>query len=263
MTRTPTQPSAPPVGGTSLLIVGLALGVLSAVLTYWYLTQAVASNEGDTFTVYRMTASLKPPRSLQERDVEVVPMPRKYEKSFEGFVRGSDELKARVNSPLRRTASQGDFLMYAHFAETGDSATMVEPGDTGRLISLPVNPRSLPASLQRGAYVDIAAPFNVGGTLPEIKLVVQRVKVIRMGSDVNQADDGETGPARRSGRVDALTIEVEPDVALELATVKMMVAGDFEVQQRATNNTKVDFAGLNPDLKERIRSGTVGPGKKR
>ena len=255
----PSPNTQPPAGGAKLVLVSLALAMAAVIVTNVYIAQIKRKVEGESFVVYRLTRSVKPDHKLAVQDVSEVPVPEQYHESFRGFIT-KGELEGRVGDTIKRSAGAGEFLSYSLFTtpDTVSDATQITLEN--RLVSLPVNSRTIPGMLRPGMYVDIEAPFDMGGAIPTVMTVKERVKILAMGTSV---EGDEAGASRGYGSFRTITIELSPEEATQMSMIKLAASGDFELQVRNPADTqmpKIKSGLINPAVRELVEKRSHEPG---
>lgn len=270
MSQVPTSLSTSP-SSTRLIIVAFALAIVAVIVLNLYVSQVRRAADQAAFDVYVLTKSLLPGDRIRKEDVKTIRVPNSFKPSMGDLgAISADDLNNRIDgkTPVERSASQGDFVTYRLF-ETPESRRDIDKNITPgkRLVSLPVNSRtSLPGVLREGMTVDIEAPFNLGGSIPITLAVMERVRVIALGSRAVYDQDVNTGRARTTGSFNTITIEVTPDEATQLSMIQRLAAGDFDIQPRNpadTGTPKIKTGGINPEvldlLDRRRREATPAP----
>lgn len=250
----PSPNSPPPAGnpgGTKLILVALTLAIAAVIITNVYIAQVKKKVQGESFVVYRLTRSVKPGHRLARQDVQEVQMPQQFQDSFRGFV-DQTGLESRVGDTIRRAADQNEFLTYQLFTipDTVNDANQITAGM--RLVAIPVNSRTAPGALRPGMFVDIEAPFDTGGVIPIVMPVMERVKVMAMGSLME--GDESTG-SRTLSTYRTITVELSPEEATHMAMIKLAASGDFELQLRNPTDPelrKIKRGGINPEVLELV-----------
>jgi Flp pilus assembly protein CpaB len=200
---------------------------------------------------------------LAKQDVQAVQVPKEYQDSFRGFVDTSG-LDARIGDTVQRAADQNEFLTYSLFTlpdgAGANDAGKITPGM--RWVKIPVNSRSLPGALKPGMLVDIEAPFDLGGTIPTVLPVMERVKILAMGS-LTEADEANGSTAARlTGGFRTITVELSPEEATQMVMVKLATAGEFELQLRNPSDVelrKIKRGGINPDVLDLVQQRSRNP----
>jgi len=247
----PTHPSTAP-GHNRHVIIALVLALIAVVLVNLYVAMIKRQAHEGEFIVYRLVTSYKPGQKLSAKDVKPVSIPERFRESFEGTVMedSADDdqaLTAVVGTHIKSPARLNQFLTYDLFTDPNltEMDTRITPNM--RLVAIPVNPRTLPGSLQPGMYIDIEAQFP-GGSL-NVLPVMERVQVVSVGSRTVGGDASSTG--RGSRNFTTISIQVSPDDATSLEKIKKLVVGDFELHMRnPTDNStpKIPEGGINPQV---------------
>ena len=250
MAQTPNT-NAPP-GSNRLVIIAAAVAVAAVIVVNLYVAMVKRQVHEGEFTVYRLVTTLKPGDKLAMKDVRAVPMPRKYRDSFDGMVleesgEGDASLTAQVGLRIKLPARRNQFLTYDLFTDPSDIELDTRINPNMRLVALPVNPRTLPGSLQPGMNVDIEAQFP-GGNI-NILPVMENVEVFSVGTRSIADDSTESG--RGSRNFTTISLQVTPEEATSLEKIKKIVIGDFELHLRnpSDNSTpKIPDGGINPTV---------------
>ncbi|MCE9592515.1 MAG: Flp pilus assembly protein CpaB [Planctomycetes bacterium] len=248
-----------PQGGTKLVIVAVVLALFAVVVLNLYVAQVRRAVEQDSFEVCVLTRSLMPGDKIKKEDVKTVRVPKSFKDSLNTLsAMEKADLDSRIDSMERveRPASAGSIVTFPMFqAPEGrrDLDKNIKPGF--RLVSLPVNSRTVPGALREGMMVDIEAPFNLGGALPVTLPVMERVHVIAVGARTVYDDTGTPGRQRVTGSYNSITLEVTPDEATDLSMIERLASGEFEIQVRNPTDTdtpKIKTGGINPEVLDLI-----------
>jgi Flp pilus assembly protein CpaB len=259
----PTAPTQKPAGGTTLILTSLGLALAAVIVTNVYIAQIKKQVQGDSFTVYRLTRPVTVGHRLGKQDIQAVQVPNEYQDSFRGFV-DTKGLDARIGDTIKREADQNEFLRYSMFlqpdgAGAGDASNITQGM---RWVKIPVNSRSLPGALKPGMLVDIEAPFDLGGTIFTVMPVMERVKILALGS-ITEADEASgASAARLTGGFRTITVELSPEEATQMVMVKLAAAGEFELLLRNPSDVelrKIKRGGINPDVLELVQQRSRNP----
>lgn len=248
-TSTP-QGAGPEGGSLKLVAVAVILAVVAVVLVNLYVIAAREQLREDEINIYMLRAPVETGDALDGKDVETVQMPKSLKTSFQsaGFIVGdADEpgVEDYLGKRFVRDAPRSGLLELRHFIRaTGITAEVdVSPGK--RLVAVPVDRATLPASLRPGTMIDLEAEFRGRGVLP----VMERVRVIAVGGTrIQDVAQGEDAPGRASSKID---IEVAPEEATHLAQIEKRTVGSFRVHVRPTGETalpKIGREGINPEV---------------
>jgi len=246
-------------GGGKLVLVALGLAIVAVVLTNVYIERVRRQVSQNTFEVYVLARSVAPGVEFINKDVRKIRLPEQFKSAFDqmGYMdEGGVTTRAGRNS-FQRSAAEGEILTYGMFIPpSGTDIDRLIP-DGQRMISLPVNSRTAPGALQEGMYVDLEALFRTSSPLPEPITVMERVKVIALGT--RTIYDTEEGTRRRFSRnFQTITILVTPEDATTLTAVRQLAVGEFELHLRNPDDTrhpKIPEGGVNPRLLRLIEQG--------
>lgn len=265
----PNATNEPPVGGTKLVVIALALAVAAVIAVNVYVEMIRKQVEQSSFKVYKVTRSIRPGDRLKDRDVQEVNVPTSFQQAFTelGAVSETD-MKTRLseNRPLERPINQGEILLFSHFNPPEGQYNDLQITQGKRLVSLPVNSRTVPGNLRPGMYVDIEAPFSSGGPMPVTMPVLERVKIMAVGTRTLTDESGGDRP-RSGGSYNSISFEVDPYQAADLSMIERIAMGEFEIYIRNPQDTstpKIRTGGINPDvldLLESRRSSLLSAGK--
>jgi len=245
----PSSTKTPP-GSNRLVIIAAAVGLLAVILVNIYVAMVKRQVQEGEFTAYRLTTSLKPGDKLSQKSVKAVSIPRRFKDSFQGMViedpvGRDDNLTAQLGLRVKIPARRNQFLSYDLFTDPNDTELDTRISPNLRLVALPVNPRTLPGSLQPGMYVDIEAQFP-GGNL-NVLPVMERVEVFNVGT--RSIADNTQDTRRRQNNFNTISIQVNPEEATSLEKIKKLVIGDFELHLRNPSDDStpnIPEGGINP-----------------
>ncbi len=241
--------SPPPTGSAKLLIAAIALAVLAVVLMNLYVAAARRSIATSEFPVFRLLVRKNPGQRLAERDVQRIAVPNKFEDTFAGAIGANDQGQPlRIGDTFTRPVEPQDILLERHFDALGEdeSRLLIKKGWRGK--ALPVDAQSLPDPLRPEMWVDLEAPFRGAGNLVQVWPVMERVRVVSVGR--TSIVDERRG-SRSSSGVSKITLEVRPEEASQLEALQTIVAGNFSIHLRRTDDLarpKIPDGGINPEL---------------
>ena len=252
MTQVPAQPSAPQ-GNMTLVVVAVIVALVAVVLINLYLVSQGKERAEDEVSVFFLNRTVEPGDKLKWDDIDEKRIPRRYEDAFGKAVRDRNFLDNKIKGkvPVSRIIPRGSVLMFAQFTGEDGSAGLLRPHRGMRLGALPVNSRTVPGSIQPGVIVDIEAPFGVGGKIPKVLTVMERVRVKAVGTRTidEQREEGGRRRAMRSFRT--ITIEIEPMEATYLSMIERLAVGEFDLHLRDTADDgypKTGRPGINPQV---------------
>lgn len=249
---TPMSSTQSPPGSNRLVIIAAVVALAAVIVVNLYVAMIKRQVQEGQFTVYRLTTTLKPGDKLSKNDVEAVPMPKRYRKSFDGMVLeeaggGDAALTAQLGVRVKAPARLNQFLTYELFTDPNDIELDTRINPNMRLVALPVNPRTLPGNLQPGMNVDIEAQFP-GGSL-NVLPVMENVEVFSVG--MRSIADDQASTSRTQRNFTTISLQVTPEEATSLEKIKKMVMGDFELHLRNPNDNstpKIPEGGINPQV---------------
>lgn len=244
-----TQSSAPP-GSNKLIIIAAAVAVAAVIAVNLYVAMIKKQVHEGQFTVYRLATSLKPGDKITSKSVDAVAVPKRFWDSFEGMVReesgsGDDSLTAQIGQRVRVPVRRNQFLAYDLFTDPNNIELDTRINPNMRLVALPVDPRTLPGSLQPGMKVDIEAQFP-GGSI-NVMPVMENIEVFSVGTRSIVSDESAGSRGQRS--FSTISIQVTPEEATNLEKIKKLVMGEFELHLRNPTDSStpnIPEGGINP-----------------
>lgn len=241
-------PSSPPGGSAKLVVVAAVLALVAIVLINVYIEYVKRVSAEGTTIRYRLTTTLRPGERIRERDVQEVRLPARYEDAFSGFLDPTEmQKKISAGELVRRTGEQGHFVSASLFEDANESGLDESIGEGMLLYALSVNSRTTVGGLRPGMYIDIFAPFRGSGPTPVVLPVMERVKVVTVGS-VGITDDQAN---RRITSYQTVGIEVTPQAAIKLSMIERVATGPFEIALRKRSDERNHLI-VNMDPQTRI-----------
>jgi len=242
-------PKAPRKSGGSLtlVLVAVGLGLFTVILNTLYISQIRSEVRGKTVKVYRVIKPLEPGAKLREKDLVEEHIPEQYASSLVGLLRGED-LRSHIGDPIKREVRQNEYLNYDMFRVEGGLREEIIP-EGNLAVPIPVNARTGVAGLLRpDMYIDIYATIPEPGKVPQTKPVIERVKVLAVGSTTSES-------GRMSSSFGALTVALEPTEARQMVAIAKAVTKDgFDIVVRRPDDKVTKFQGkVNPDVLEKLR----------
>ena len=232
-------------GSTTLIIVALAMGALTVLLTNLYISAVRAEARGERITVYKLTRNVEPGDVLNPRsDLREVYIPQTFAESMSDAITPA-ALDNWIDQPILRFAPEGAPLTFdLYTAEAADFATQIAPGMRGT--PLPLNSRDAPGVLRPGMFIDLSMTTTDAQGSPETLPVMQRVRVIAVGGDTEPGGPGGSSYS-------TITVEVRPEEALALQTISAFIGREgFGVSVRNPRDEETDFIGINPAVQELV-----------
>ncbi len=230
------------------VVVAAVLGLVTVVLTNIYITQVKKQVEGESFIVYRLRASVEPGDKIKRNDLVEVRVPAQFQDTFSNRI-DPEGLDAWLPKPVKRAAGQNDILTFDLYSPPYGQAIDTEIPEGKGWVALPLDNRKVTGLLRPGMYVDVTGTITLPGQLPETIVVIERVKVVAIGSRTEE--DYATG---RSSSFRNVTVQVPIDDAIALEESRHLLDKDeFGVIVRRPNdltNLKIPGGGVNPRLEE-------------
>lgn len=230
----------PPQSGSSptLIIVAVVLGLVTVVLTNFYINMVRKDVEGRSMHVYRLNRTLEPGERLNVyKDLIPLSVSDKFRESMDAMsviITNPGDLPVNYHDqPVTRRVNQSEFLSPSFFTGTGKTVDyQVTQGKRGT--PLEINSRNAPGLLRPGMYIDISAEFTVPGKkVPQAMRIMERVKVIAVGAVTDES------AGNRRINFNTITVETEPAEDLALLTIAKFVGKDgFDISIR--NPTDMD-----------------------
>ncbi len=223
------------VQNRTLLVISLVLAVLAVLFVNIYVHGVESRLMRGSFVVLQAATDIKRGEKIKESSLQRVQVPGQFKDAFDQAWKGND-VDALVGRPVAVEVKQGEILFHSHF----EAHRGVTPADTiprgYRHWAIRVDSRAVPASLQAGNLVDLAANVKLTPNSAAIPVTVMRgVKVVAVGGLRSPSDD----PSRlRRSDISQVTLEVTPEEETKLLAVQTSLDGDFRIAVR------------NPDDKE-------------
>ena len=262
MTQMNVPPNQGPEGSVKLVVLALILAVVAVVLVNVYVLYVKNAAKPQEETVYRLTIPVAAGEKLKKSMYEAYPVDKEYFKAL-GSPLPEKFLVNRLGEPFVRSANQGQVLTSDLFDASNLKRLDADIAIGKRAVALPVNSRELPGSLKEQVQVDVLAPFIMGSGRVQVLPVIENVRVVVAGNNsiLDEPDDGSANPVPRT-TFRRIEINVSPQEALDLARIKKIVAGDFEILVRNPNDKQFQLipnGGINPEVLN-LLSRTPAPG---
>ena len=255
MSRTPSSGAQARVTqkpNATVLIVAAVLGVIAAGAYILHVQSIYKAVDQGTFVVYTVNRSYEPGDKIKFEEVvqTQVPDTDQMRLSFKHMISDAS-MKDRTNlneklSPtvVQQSIATNELLMHKHFVASESNATL-RLAKGRRLIALSVDRDSVPPILQPGNYVDVSLVVLAGGQSIESMLVIERVKVLAVGSQTAGSTE------RKSRTFSTVSIEVEPEEADLLNTINRKrgkTPFTIAVRNVTDSERRIPGGGINPDL---------------
>lgn len=245
--KQPAQQGSP---NFTLILIALGLGLVTIVVTNWYIHNIRTQVESQKITLYKLKRPVEPGDKLSERDYTAftVPAPEQvrshYIDGLGAFT--ADEIGNYIGQRFKRYANTSALLTHTLFTEEGRTAAGgVDLRDGYRAVTLEVDRSTAPPVLSAEMVVDLLGMLDVPGKGEKSRLIMERVRVLAVG--------GETAAGARGGRrgYSEITIEVTPGEVRALKTIESRLPdNEFTVVIRnATDDAlELETGSINPQL---------------
>lgn len=248
-----TPPPAAPSGSGKLLLVAIGVALLAVVLVNVYIETIKNDGEEKTFTAYILKAPMDAGDIIDSDDYNEVQFPLDFRDEFErgGFICSGDDLSdgiaEYVGKPLVQNVERNAALRVDHFIGR-NNPDRVPVSDGMRIMSIPVNSRAIPASLEPGVQIDVLA--NVYG---DVMPVMEKVRVVGVGRNTLR-ELQESGQVA-SGSASKIDIEIAPALGVTLEGITEKVKS-YTVFVRPPADTATDLISrggpINQDVLDKL-----------
>lgn len=225
-----------PAGGLKVVIAALVMALVAVVILSVYIQGVKDQVSAKQFTIYVLTRTVRPNDQVKTKDWKPYSIPHtpEFKDAFEKGLNaildaGTLELKAKEGSSYEVNAPAGSVITNAMFDRANQSKDLaVEKGKVR--IALPIKSKTTPGGLRPGEYVDLAAPLQTGGTIPEMMIVMEGIRVKAIGTHT-LTDEGSDTRGRNVRSYSTVSFDVEQNIAIKLSTLEKMVRamGEFEL----------------------------------
>ena len=239
-TRVANVPRAAAGSNTTLLIVAVVMALFVVVLTNVYITLVRREVEDQGIVVYRLKRDVTPGYKIREQDLEQVRIPKAFAEYGSEYIKPAD-LPNQLGRAVLSGAKQGSPFTTQLF--TKDSQQLdFQIAEGMRGCPLPISSRTAPGILRPGMYIDLYATFPMPGQLPKTLAVMERVKVVAVGS-VTEGDESD-----RRISYSTVTVEVDPEAAKALLAISKFIGREgFDPLVRQPRDTS-GLTGINPEV---------------
>ncbi len=230
----------------TVVIVAGVLGALAAGAYILQVRAAVNASKVETFTVYTTKHAFEPGETVKsiEKDLVARQYPEDLRESMSDAIT-SDQLGRYLGtSVLHQPIATNGLLTHSAYTPTESSAiNLIREGR--RMMALSVDRDAVPPILRPGNTVDVSLVVASGGQKMQSMLVIERVKVLAVGTQTAASRDSRT----RS--FSTVSIEVTPEEFGYITTIDAMRGKTpFTLAVRnATDSTRqISGGGVNPEL---------------
>lgn len=234
---------------TTLLIVALALGLVAAFAFVWRVESVRKAAEIQSIVVYRVTRSFEPGDVIKRTDLKEFRIPEGFEDSFPGALRTETDLKnwldAKPPRLVRTRINQNEVLTTSVFT-TADSTRSFRLSKGKELVTIPISRDTAPPVLLPEMYINIWAAITPKGGSPNVELVMERVRVVVVGSRTAGQSSSRSSRAYSTISIEATSRESQ----LLNQVVRMLDNQEFVITIRDPTDTtrKIIGGSINPKL---------------
>ncbi|HUT02158.1 MAG TPA: Flp pilus assembly protein CpaB [Phycisphaerae bacterium] len=240
-----------------LLIIALALGLVVVVVYNFHIYRVRQEGRGKTISLLRVNRDIEAGERLADEDLQEQFLPKQYEGSLGNVVRAENKENA-VGSVVNQNIEKGRWLHWSHIigGDTAKPANVIAKGNVA--VTVPVDPRmSLGDILSQNDRVNILGLVPVGQQLRTFR-IIKGVRVLAIGGEgirPNKVMEWTPKSKQGSRSYRSITIEVSPDVSIQLANVLTHVSGSCWVELLSSSEARsADFGKISPELKDKAAS---------
>lgn len=245
----PAPQSSPNI---TLILIALGLGLITIIVTNWYIHQIRTQVESQKITLYQLKRPMDPGDSLNVgRDLRPVQFPAPPEvRSHYIDNLGAltpEEAENYNNQPLRRAANTNALLtadLFTPYRTGGSSELPLRDGYRG--VTIEIDRNSAPPFLRPEMYVDLYGTLAIRGKGQSVSLIMEKVRVLAVG-----AETSPTGTAGSRRGYSEITIELRPDEVKAIKTLaENLVDDDFTIalRNRTDDVLEIPTGSINPEL---------------
>jgi hypothetical protein len=256
---------APGIRNKGMLLIALALGAIVVVVYNVHVNRIREEGRGRTVKLLRFTHDRNADEVIRQTDLEAVPVDKGTQDSL-GSVIPADDISFAVGQKLNQGVLVGQWLRYGHIGQTDPTqpSALIHKGMVGRPV--PLDPQLVPGDILRvGDRVNLLGSLSMGGKPQSIYRIVAGVRVRAIGGRGPRDTEGPARPGAPDAGMRAyrsITVEVAPDVSLQLATILSYVQGGLTVEllNPAETISERREGKINPDEPELLKL-AAGPAR--
>ena len=249
---------SPGIANKKLLAVALALAALVVVFYNVQISRVREAGKGDTKKLLRVRRPMQRGEEIGRKDIEVVEVELEYAKGFGNYLT-EENLDYAVTSTLNEPVSKGQWLLWRHTTTTerNNPSNRIRPGMVTHTFA--IDPRQSPGEILRvGDRVNVLGMLAVNSKPLQTYRIIADLKVVEIGG---RSFPDETNSARRSRsegmrQFQKITVEVSPEVSLQLANVLTHVQGKLWVEVKNPSDTR---SRKNQEIHQDLRGLSAAP----
>ncbi len=228
------QAGGSPFASKQLLVVALVLAAIVAVIYNVRIVQIRSESKGDTIELIYVVRDMQAGEKIRPKDIETVEVSAEVAKRLDNYMTSNDMDTALANT-LYQPVLKGRLLKSEHmYTSTRDNPS--EKIKSGMVTyTLKIDPRQGPGEiLSVGDRVSVLAMLTVGSKPLQAYRIIKDVKVIEIGGVTFSDQLARPGKRQKTGQRQyrKITVEVSPDVSLQLANVLSHVRGNVWLEVR-------------------------------
>jgi hypothetical protein len=246
-----------PAGGAKVVVAALSMALVAVVVLSVYIQGVKDQVASKQFTVFVLTRSVTPNSPMKDDWKEIfIPDTKDFREAFEEglqaiMTEGTLKSKVQAGDKYEVSAASGSIITHVLFDKSNRSKDLaVEDGKVR--IAIPIKSKTTPGGLRPGEYVDLAAPIQTGGDIPQVMIVMENLKVKAIGTHT-LTDEGSSSGSRSNRSYSTVSFDVDQAIAVRLSTIEKMVraTGEFEIYiASASRPPSWDGGGINPRVME-------------
>lgn len=242
-------------GSRKLLMVSLLVGVVAVALFYVYDSIRTRTLRGRPVRVLKWTRDLSPGDEITEADITDMEVNVQEMEAVEDVIKYTQRHLVPEGAHVNRKVSKGEFVRYNQVVGMQRATPSKGISEGMRAVTLSVDPYHTPGDLLRyNDRVDVIGLVSLKGKPARAFTLIENLRVLAVGGR-SQSPDEEFGPLR-GGRYDpgmrtyrSITVEVQPDVAVQLADLLPRLRGKLWLVVRNPTDTRAEFDNkLNPKV---------------
>jgi len=235
-----------------LLIIALALGLVVVVIYNVHIDKVRKEGRGKQIALIRVTRDIEAGAKLDIDDLETKYVPKQYEGSLGNVVPAEYEDFA-IGSQVNRAVEKGQWLQWSHITGTDTTKASGKITRGNVAVAIPLEPRMAP-----GDILSVNDRVNICGLIPrgrELKTfrIIRGVRVLAIGGEGIKVDKAFSRTPSKAGSRSYrnITVEVSPEVSLQLTNVLTHISGSCWVELlSAVEQKDKDFGKIDSQLQK-------------
>lgn len=241
----------PAVRNKGMLITAIVLAVLVVVIYNIHVYQIKREGKGKIVKLLRVNKDMSAGDKITAKDLATVSVEKEYTNSFGNVVTEQNQEYA-IGSTLSEPVRKDQWLLWEYITqqEAAQPSRKIDPAKIARVLEID-SAESLGDILRVGDRVNILAKLSIPGKGIGTYRIIEGIKVLAIGGQ-GLYDEQSTKRARqfaaeglRSYR--SVTIEIDPDVSLQLSNILSYRVGNIQLELRNPSQSLPSWAGkINP-----------------